>query len=168
MTGDSEEKEDYSAACELRQTFVDAVLRSNARKKPVVAGPGTGKTYLFKGLLDGKKKCLTLTFVNTLVEDLSLELCGLSDVKTLHGFARGQLKRFTSKPVRIYPKLSSVIRQDASVLLEEDIDFDSIFHNRIDSDEWLIFYKERRQYYDHYGFSDVVYIEVMAKFASIF
>jgi superfamily II DNA or RNA helicase len=68
-----------------RQRHVEAVLRSTSARKVVVAGPGTGKTYLFKRLLAGKAKTLTLTFVNALVEDLSLELCGISDVRTLHG-----------------------------------------------------------------------------------
>ena len=79
----------YAIAHQDRKTYVDAVVAAQTRKKLVVAGPGTGKTYLFKDVLRGKRNTLTLTFVNALVEDLSLELFGLSDVKTLHAFARG-------------------------------------------------------------------------------
>jgi superfamily II DNA or RNA helicase len=68
----SEEK--YIKASGERQKHLDAVLNSPSKKKVVVAGPGTGKTHLFKKILEGKKKTLTLTFVNALVEDLSLEL----------------------------------------------------------------------------------------------
>jgi len=136
-------------------------VRSGVTKKLVVAGPGTGKTFLFKTILQGKEKTLTLSFVNALVEDLSLELFGLSDVKTLHGFARAVLLKATRKSVRVYPKLSTVIHEDAEVLLGVSVDFDSIFHNRNDGDEHLEFYRVRRRYYDHYGFSDIVYAAVL-------
>ena len=97
----------YEKAKSDRQRYVDEILKSRAAKKIVVAGPGTGKTYLFKRVLEGKSKNLTLTFINSLVEDLSLELCGLSEVRTLHSFARGLIKNAV-----IFPKLSSVIRRD--------------------------------------------------------
>ena len=38
----------YAQAKSERQKHVDAILNSPSRKKIVVAGPGTGKTYLFK------------------------------------------------------------------------------------------------------------------------
>ena len=144
-----------------RQEHVDAILHSDARKKIVVAGPGTGKTYLFKKVLSAKNKTLTLTFVNALVEDLALELFGLSEVRTLHGFARQQLKRATKKTVRIFPKLSTVIGQDALSLRGVAVDFDTSFHNKSDIDNNIEFYRKRRVYYDHYGFADMVYAAVL-------
>jgi hypothetical protein len=89
----------YAKARAERQQRVNAVVQSNSRKKVVVAGPGTGKTYLFKEILKNRKSSLTLTFVNSLVEDLSLDLCGLSDVRTLHGFARGVMSQAGLHPV---------------------------------------------------------------------
>ena len=157
----STEMDEYTIAREERQKHVDAVVQSKASKKLVVAGPGTGKTYLFKTVLLGKAQTLTLTFVNALVEDLSLELFGLSDVKTLHGFARGQLERSTREKVRMFPKLSEVIKEDAAILLADPIDFDYLFHNRLDADGGLGFYETRRRYYNYYGFSDVVYAAVL-------
>ncbi len=140
-----------------RKAYVDAILSSTARKKTVVAGPGTGKTFLFRAVLEGKKKCLTLTFVNALVEDLSLELYGLSDVKTLHGYALGILR---NNPT-VFPDLSRVIRQDAKILLGVDIDFDRIFHDRDDSNELINFYRKRRQYYgSYYGYASIVFAAV--------
>jgi superfamily I DNA/RNA helicase len=151
-------KEDkYTIAKRERQEHIDAVLQSPSKKKIVVAGPGTGKTYLFKKILEGKKNTLTLTFVNSLVEDLSLELCGLSDVKTLHSFARGILKAATRKNVKIHPKLSKIVNEDAKILLNEDIDFDQLFHNRCCDDRYIEFYKKRKDYYGHYGYSDIVF-----------
>ena len=155
------QRDKHRIAYQERKEHVDAIVRAEARKKLVVAGPGTGKTYLFKTVLQGKDKTLTLTFVNALVEDLSLELFGLSEVKTLHGFARSQLERATRKNVQVFPKLSEVIKQDAGILLGESIDFDYLFHNREDTDSRLGFYKKRRRYYDHYGFSDLVYAAVL-------
>jgi superfamily I DNA/RNA helicase len=148
--------EKYNTAKEERQNHVDAVLSSPSRKKVVVAGPGTGKTHLFKQILKGKTKTLTLTFVNSLVDDLSLDLCGLSEVKTLHSFARATLTSPTKK-IHVFPKLSKLIQKDALVLLNTEIDFDHIFHNRHDADELIDFYKQRKDFYGHYGYADVIY-----------
>ncbi len=151
----------YETIKRERQKYVDRILQSPSAKKIVVAGPGTGKTYLFKMILEGKKNTLTLTFVNALVEDLSLELCGISDVKTLHGYARGVLKTAKTKDINIFPKLSRVIKEDAKILLnEEEVDFDHLFHNRVDEKEHIEFYKKRKDYYKHYGFSDIVFAVV--------
>jgi superfamily II DNA or RNA helicase len=60
----------YARAYAERQQHIDAILASPSTKKIVVAGPGTGKTFLFKKALEGKGNTLTLTFVNSLVEDL--------------------------------------------------------------------------------------------------
>jgi superfamily II DNA or RNA helicase len=55
----------------------DRVLASKSRRKLVVAGPGAGKTYLFRELLksaDGSsEQRLVLTFINTLKDDLESE-----------------------------------------------------------------------------------------------
>lgn len=150
----------YLVAVRQRQEYVDAVVDSDARKKVIIAGPGTGKTFLFRRALTGKANTLTLTFVNSLVEDLSLELFSLSEVRTLHGFARQQLEKAKRDSVRVFPKLSTVIRQDALILLGSDIEFDLLFHNNADEDKNLQFYRSRREIYDHYGFSDMVYAVV--------
>ena len=61
------------------------ILRSTAKNKLIVAGPGIGKSYLFeqicKHLLnEGQKKIHALSFINELVEDLAKDLGGLADV----------------------------------------------------------------------------------------
>jgi superfamily I DNA/RNA helicase len=150
----------HAAAKRRRQEHVEAVVADDARNKIVVAGPGTGKTFLFRSVLSGKKNTLTLTFVNALVEDLSLELFGISEVRTLHGFARQQLEKAKGESVPVFPKLSAVIRQDALVLLGREVDFDVLFHIKADGDEDLQFYRSRSKYYGHYGFSDMVYAAV--------
>jgi len=150
----------YGAARIARQEHIDKILKSESGKKVVVAGPGTGKTYLFKEILAGKKNTLTLSFVNTLVDDLSLELCGLSEVRTLHSYARNALAVATNSKVILFPKLSYVIQDDASLLLGADIDFDEIFQNRHDKNEHINFYQERQIYYMHHGYADVIFAAV--------
>jgi hypothetical protein len=151
----------YAAALKARQEHVERILGSNSPWKVVVAGPGTGKTYLFKQIIKGKPKTLTLSFVNSLIEDLSLELCGLSDVRTLHSYARHALAQAIKKAVRIFPKLASVIHQDGKILLGETIDFERIFQTRDDKNPHLGFYKARHDYYAHYGYTDVIYAAVL-------
>jgi superfamily I DNA/RNA helicase len=153
----------YSKAIEERTKHVNTLVESPSQKKVVVAGPGTGKTYLFSKVLHKKQKTLTLTFVNSLVEDLSLELCGLSDVKILHSYARSVLSRATGKKLKIFSKLSLIIRNDAKIILDQDINFDWIFNQRDESKKDILeFYKQRRKYYDYYGFSDIIYTAVLS------
>lgn len=64
----------YEAALAARNKFICQIVTSTAPKKLVVAGPGTGKTHLFLQVLQGTSDNLTLTFVTSLVEDLSLKL----------------------------------------------------------------------------------------------
>lgn len=145
-----------AAKCEMESK----ILSSSARKKVVVAGPGTGKTSLFKQILkDGDKNAITLTFINSLVEDLSLELYGLSDVRTLHGFARHFLAK-AQKGIRVYPQLSNVVSEDFRILTGEVIDFDKIFQAMDDANEAIGFYKKRKDWYGHYGFTDLIYAAV--------
>ncbi len=152
----SEDK--YAKAKRLRDEHTIAILKSRAKKILVVAGPGTGKTHLFAKILEEKTRTLTLSFIKALVDDLSLKLCGLSEVKTLHSFARGIVKRATGKDVKVFPKLSAVIKEDANILLNREIDFDPIFHTRDDENQCIKFYRDRMRYYDnHYGHSDVIY-----------
>ena len=157
----SEELDDeYKAVAIERNNCVNAILESKADKKVVVAGPGTGKTFLFKKVLEGKSNTLTLSFVNSLVDDLSLELYRISVVKTLHGFGRSELSKLIKKEVNIYSKLSTIIRQDFKILSGTDIEFDVLFHERNDDDANLKFYESRRQYYNYYGFADVIHATV--------
>jgi superfamily I DNA/RNA helicase len=153
-------QERYAAAEEERRTFIDAIVNSVARNKIVVAGPGTGKTFLFKKVLQGKRRSLTLTFVNSLVEDLSLELYGLSEVRTLHSYARGLVSEMLGS-AKIFPKLSDVVGEDAKLVLDREIDFNKLFHERDDENPDIAFYSRRRRYYDnYYGHSDVIFAAV--------
>jgi superfamily I DNA/RNA helicase len=149
--------EKYTKAKADRDKHAAAIIASASRKKLVVAGPGTGKTHLFKRVLTGKKKTVTLSFVNSLVADLALELCGLSEVRTLHGYALGAMSEVLGEGVKIHPDLSGIVEADAKIVLGKDINFDEIFHKRDDANEHIKFYKERKNYYKHYGYADIVF-----------
>jgi hypothetical protein len=159
MPTDNFRRSDNSPTIGQSNPLFQNVLRSNARHKIVVGGPGTGKTYLFKEFLkDGKKRALTLTFINSLVEDLSLELYGLSDVRTLHSFARSILakaKGVTDIPV--YAHLPKVIQDDLKILSNEEVNFEKIFHEMDEGNPHIAFYKRRQTFYAHHGFADLVY-----------
>jgi len=72
------------------------------------------------------------------------------------------LQNATPERVKVFPKLSAVVRQDAKVLLGHDVNFETLFCNKSDSAEDIEFYRRRRRYYAryHYGFTDMVYATV--------
>jgi superfamily I DNA and RNA helicase len=59
---------------------IEAVLSSPSRKKLVIAGPGTGKTTLFKQMLElasgEPDRRIVLTFINNLKDNLADDLAG--------------------------------------------------------------------------------------------
>jgi superfamily I DNA/RNA helicase len=77
---------------------VDRTLACESHKKLVVAGPGAGKTTLFRKLLDkadgGPRQRLVLTFINNLKADLDRSLGDAAEVFTLHGYCQHLLPRF--------------------------------------------------------------------------
>ncbi len=75
----------------------DQILESRSRKKLVVAGPGTGKTFLFRRLLETspgeRDQRLVLTLINNLKDDLDRSLGHLTQTYTLHGYCQHLLYR---------------------------------------------------------------------------
>ncbi len=151
------EETKYEKSNKERSESVNKILNSTSSKKVVVAGPGTGKTYLFKEILKNKTNTLTLTFVNSLVEDLCLELYGMSDVRTLHSYARGMLAKLSNSEVNVFHKFSRIVKEDGKILLNEEIDFSKLFHERDDENDNLKFFKKRRDYYNYYGYASIIF-----------
>jgi sigma54-dependent transcription regulator len=76
---------------------IERILASKSPKKLVVAGPGAGKTTLFRKLLDASAgradHRLVLTFINNLKADLEGSLGDTARVFTLHGYCQQLLHR---------------------------------------------------------------------------
>ncbi len=148
-----------------RQSFLDALLRSDAHLKLIVAGPGTGKTYSFKRLLETRPAPrLVLTFINNLADDLSRELGHIADVRTLHSFSRKLLHRYgpgrISHNVDYYPPLTQILAADATHLLGRHIrdwDVEGAFHTLDESNQVLAAALNAGDYYDAVGHTDSVY-----------
>ena len=48
------------------------------------------------------------------------------------------------------PKLSRIIIEEAQLILNMKVDFDSVFHNMTEGNEHIPFYKARKDYYGHW------------------
>lgn len=151
---------------ELR-VAIEAVLSSLSDKKLVIAGPGTGKTTLFRQLLElapgEPDQRIVLTFINTLMNDLKDDLGGLAQVFTLHSYCLGLLHRdpalrgSLSSDFRCCPGLASLIAEDWAFITRSDAPH-FVADMRARSEENQIpFYLARGEYYDAVDFDDTVY-----------
>jgi superfamily I DNA/RNA helicase len=152
---------------ELREA-VNRVLESSSRKKLIVAGPGAGKTTLFRELLNGAegqpRQRLVLTFINALKDDLDRNLGDASEVFTLHGYCQHLLRRNAnlrsglSANFRCYPGLVSLIKIDWRWLKGSDAPrFVELMRDLACSSEQVSFYNDRAHYYDAVDFDDSVH-----------
>ncbi len=152
---------------EKRRAAVEAILRSSSRKRVIVAGPGTGKTSLFRELLEqrkaGKDRSLILTFINNLKDELERDLGHLAQVFTFHGYCRHLLHRIAelrhglSEDFRYFPALVTIIKRDWELEREgEAPQFVGLMREAVKGGE-LDFYVRRADYYDAVSFDDSVY-----------
>src|SRR6266446_8000047 len=77
--------------------ILEEIVNSGAARKIVVAGPGTGKTTLFRRLLEARigprDGRLVLTFINNLRAELQEALGERARVFTFHGYCRRLVHR---------------------------------------------------------------------------
>jgi hypothetical protein len=111
----------------LLDEAIDEILSSASQKKLIVAGPGAGKTTLFKMLLErspgDQSERLVLTFITNLRDDLEKDLGELAKVFTLHGYcqsllhkpANSKLRDGLTSSFRCLPGLASLIKKDWSI-----------------------------------------------------
>lgn len=133
-----------------RDNDLNEILNSDHPRRVVVAGPGTGKSYLFeevikKEKLEGKTKFLAITFIGKLGDTLADDLSGLADTLTLHGFSRRFVLDKCPKGWEYYPRMRDII--------SEDLDIRGIKEFNIGDKN----YQERTKYYKAVGDDDVVY-----------
>lgn len=146
---------------------IEAVLNSSSDKKLVIAGPGTGKTTLFKRLLElapgEPDQRIVLTFINNLKDDLEDDLGGLAQVFTLHSYCLGLLYRdpalrgSLSLDFRCCPGLASLIEEDWEFIKQGDAPQFIGEMRSLSEENQIPFYLARGEYYDAVDFDDTVY-----------
>jgi len=135
-----------------RANCTDVILESKADKKLIIAGPGTGKSFLFQQICkqysrDRDARILALSFINELVDDLTRDLYGLAEVRTLHSFALGNIPGDR----KVFLGLGSVIERDHLLATGNEVDFNAIFCNLLEEEDALGFYSARRRYYNFFS-----------------
>jgi superfamily I DNA/RNA helicase len=135
-----------------RKDDTDKIKNSEHPRKVVVAGPGTGKSYLFSEIIkkkqeEGKNNFLAITFIGKLGDFLADDLCGLAETVTMHSFARTLVFQYCQN-WNYYPNIYQIIKED---LEAEDVD------SFVIGDEN---YKEKTKYYRTTGDADVVHYAI--------
>ena len=132
-----------------RANDVNSIKDSTHPRKVVVAGPGTGKSFLFselikKKLSEGKNNFLAITFIGKLSDALADDLCGLAKTQTLHSFARSFVLDHC-KGWTYYPRLHE--------LIAEDLKAEGIESFKIGDEN----YEKKTKHYKAVGDADVVH-----------
>jgi len=144
---------------------LEKILFSDHKSKLILGGPGTGKTFLFRQVIENLPKntsILVITFINNLVDDLEKHLSKITDrkieVRTLHGFCKGFLLNEIHQ-YEYFPELPKIIENDIS-LLELNIKEKNISRGFTDlkkDGEEIKFYLSRSEYYNSVGHDDTIY-----------
>lgn len=158
-------------ACPLCKEFLDEnkeclekILFSDHKNKLVLGGPGTGKTFLFKAIIENLpmgSDILVITFINNLADELEEQLGEISNrdikVRTLHGFSKNFLLSKIN-PYKYFPEITKIIEDDASLLgiNYKDKKANQEFTNLKEGEE-VKFYLSRSEYYNSVGHDDTVY-----------
>ncbi|MGA9851962.1 MAG: UvrD-helicase domain-containing protein [Gammaproteobacteria bacterium] len=166
MNANSPERKVEDVQRELREA-IDRIVTSRSSRKLVVAGPGAGKTTLFRILLEqspgSRETRLVLTFINNLKQDMERSLGGLARVFTLHGYCQSLLHRHAvlrtglTQDFVCQPGLNSIVKSDWRHLYgAEPPAFANLMRNLV-IDPAIDFFISRANYYDAVDFDDSVY-----------
>ena len=161
------EEAEYRAEQDELRGAIRKILASPSRKKLVVAGPGTGKTTLFKQMLElapgDRNQRIVLTFINNLKDDLEEDLGDLAQVYTLHSYCLGLLHRHPSlrgslsEDFRCCPGLASLIADDYRLITGTDAPHFVGQMRALTEENEIPFYLNRGDYYDAVDFDDTVF-----------
>lgn len=161
----SRSEEDLRRDERERQRTSDAILDSDATKKLVVAGPGTGKTHNFRRVLEKAGGGLALTFIRALARDLDRDLGDLAQVNTFHGYCKNLAHTFggvegLTANFSYFPSLPKLVLGDLAALgmpgLEEH-DLERPVRLMEDDNPLVQRTLEIGNYYDAVAHTDVVY-----------
>ncbi|RPI13139.1 MAG: hypothetical protein EHM58_19065 [Ignavibacteriae bacterium] len=134
---------------EEREIYLNLILNSVSNKKLIVAGPGTGKTFTFKKILENNNtnNNLVLTFIKKLVNDLEEKLGKYAEVKTFHSYCKKILHQINGK-VNLESFLTKIIETDALLLGLNYTAIDNRFQLLEHNSKGIKFYLERGDYYE--------------------
>lgn len=134
---------------------INEIVNSVSSKKIIVAGPGTGKTHVFKLILEksNTKQNLVISFINRLINDLEYKLKDYAKVVTFHKFCIHIF--YTQFPGwEIITCLNKIISSDLNI---DENTFDELFHKMNDTDKRFKAFMERSSYYKAASFNDSIY-----------
>lgn len=141
------------------------ILSSDYKNKLILGGPGTGKTFIFKNVIESlpeNTNILVITFINNLVVDLERRLSKISnrkiEARTLHGFCKNFLLRKIHR-YKYFPELPKIIENDFS-LLGSDFNkkgFSRALVNLQEEKGGVKNYLSRSKYYNSVSHDDAVY-----------
>jgi len=149
----------FENQAEKRKAYLDEILNSGHRRKLIVAGPGTGKTFTFGEVFKKSKdnnNNLALTFIRKLVDDMGKELGDRAEVKTFHAYCKKLLHERNGR-IELVPYLTKIIEADAAFLGYNLSHFDEKFQTLAEDSQEVRFYLERGDFYDAVSFNDAVF-----------
>lgn len=150
--------ETITAQKKERDSLLKNILESKAPRKIIVAGAGTGKTYTFSEILkqnhDGAN--IAMTFIRLLRNDMAGALGDHAEVRTFHEFCKKILHERRGG-FFLYPKLTDIIKEDATHLSADCESFDEKFSKLDLTGSEIAFYLKRGDYYNTVSFNDSVY-----------
>lgn len=151
--------------CKESEKRFQEILSSDYKNKLILGGPGTGKTFLFKNVIENlpeNTNILVITFINNLVVDLEKRLSKISNrkikVRTLHGFCKDFLLRKIYR-YKYFPELPKIIENDFSLLGSDfsERGFSRALVNLQEDKGGVKIYLSRSTYYNSVSHDDAVY-----------
>lgn len=149
------------------KSHIEEILNSQASKKLIVAGPGTGKTFFFKEIINhtggAKNEYLTLTFINNLEDELQRDLGESAKVYTFHGYCHYLIRKYSNlrnglrDNFEYYPTLIKLIKSDWEIINEGESPKFSDLMRKGTIDSSTEFFLERSNYYNAVGYDDSVF-----------
>lgn len=143
---------------EERGKILQSILDSKEKKKIIVAGAGTGKTFTFTKILelnpDGAN--IAMTFIRLLRNDMAESLGEFAEVRTFHEFCKKILHE-NRGGFFLYPKLTTIIKEDSKHFDVDCKNFDEKFQVLDETGCEISFYLKRGDYYNTVAFNDSVY-----------
>lgn len=146
---------------------INKILSSDALKKLIVAGPGTGKTSFFEKTINyyggSKENYLILTFINNLKDELQKDLGDLAKIYTFHGYCLFLLIKNSSLRYGLqdnfyyYPALIKLIKSDWEILNKNNSpQFTKLMRNT-PNEQSLEFFLKIGNYYNAVGYDDSIF-----------